>query len=260
VLKQYYFVKLFAFSLEGDARNRYNALPPKSIISKDSCVQLFYGNYFPHSKIHAMKVDICKFAQRKKETIPQAWGRFSKMTRNCNVHGLKDNELLDTFYNGLTETSVSYIDSIAGNIFRNMIIKEDKELLDMMAENYDNWTLNEGNDTRIVPKERGGLTLSDEVMKEALITIEEKGIKSIDLLKLCERSIKLPIQVHAISPTEVKEKVIPPIEILSTVYSTKILCHQNAYINDIQVQLNENSYKNNYLRKILSIDSIKNNY
>jgi hypothetical protein len=58
------------------------------------------------------------------------------MTRNCHVHGIKDNELLDTFYNGLTKISRSYIDSIVGNIFRNN--EEDKGLLDMMAENYDN--------------------------------------------------------------------------------------------------------------------------
>jgi hypothetical protein len=65
------------------------------------------------------------------------------MTRKCPVHGLKDNELLDTFYNGLTNASRSYIDSIEGNIFRNMTIKEAKELLDKMAENYDNSTLDE---------------------------------------------------------------------------------------------------------------------
>jgi hypothetical protein len=99
------------------------------------------------------------------------------MTRNCHVHGIKDNELFDTFYNGLTKISRSYIDSIVGNIFRTN--EEDKRLLDMMAENYDNWTLNEEDDTKIIPKERGVLTLSDEVMKEALIAIEEKGIKSI---------------------------------------------------------------------------------
>jgi hypothetical protein len=46
VLKQYYFVKLFPFSLGGDARNWYNALPPKSIISKYSCVQLFMVSIF----------------------------------------------------------------------------------------------------------------------------------------------------------------------------------------------------------------------
>jgi hypothetical protein len=129
-------VKLFPFSLGGDARNWYNALPPRSITSKDSCVQLFYGKYFPHSKIHAMKIDICKFSQRKKEIKPQAWGGFSKMTRNFTFHDLKDNELLDTFYNGLTNASRSYIESIVGNIFRNRKISEAKELLDKMVENY----------------------------------------------------------------------------------------------------------------------------
>jgi hypothetical protein len=65
--------------------------------------------------------------------------------------------------------------------------------------------------------------------------------------------------VHAFSPTGVKEKVILPGEVSSTDYSTEILCHQNAYINDIKAQLNENSYKINYLRKILrsNVDSIK---
>jgi hypothetical protein len=100
------------------------------------------------------------FSKEGRDNIPQAWGRFKDMTRNCPVHGLKDNELLDTFYNGLTEISRSYIDSIAGNIFRNITIKEAKELLDMMAKNYDNWTLNEEDDTKIIPKERYILTLS----------------------------------------------------------------------------------------------------
>jgi hypothetical protein len=103
-------------------------------------------------------------------------------------------------------------------------------------------------------------------MKEALIAIKEKGIKSIDLLKLFERGIKLPIdepffpiQVHAISPTKVKEMVIPLVEVSSTDYSTEIVCHQNAYVYDIRAQLEENSHRINYLRKILSsnVDSIK---
>jgi hypothetical protein len=48
-----------------------------------------------------------------------------------------------------------------------------------MAENYDNWTLNEEDDTKVIPEERCILTLSNEVMKES---IEEKGIKLVDLL------------------------------------------------------------------------------
>jgi hypothetical protein len=256
VQKHYYFLKLFPFSLGGDARNWYNSLPPKTITSKDACVHLFYRKYFTNDKIHAIKIDICKFSQGKKETIPQAWGMFSKMTRNCHVHGMQDNELLDTFYNGLTEIYRSYLYSIAGNIFRNMTIEEAEGLFGMMAENNDNWTLNEEDNIGVIPKERGVLTLSHEVMKEALITIKEKGIKSIDLLELSERGIKLPtdepcfpIQVHAISPTEVKEKVIPPVEVTFTGYSNEIVYHQNASIHDIKANLEENSHKINYLRE-----------
>jgi hypothetical protein len=85
-------------------------------------------------------------------------------------------------------------------------------------------------------------------------------------LKLSERGIKLPIdepcfpiQVHAISPTKAKGKVIPPIEVSSTDYSTEIVCQQNDYVYDIRAQLEENSRKINYLHKNLNsnVDSIK---
>jgi hypothetical protein len=147
VQKHYYFLKLFPFSLGDDAKTWYHSLALKSITSKDSCIRLFCDKIFPVATIHAMKIDICKFTQRKEESIPQAWERLSHMTMKCHAHGLKDNELLDTFYNGLTNASRSYIDSIACNIFRNSTIKEAKELLDKMAKNYDKWTLNEEDDT-----------------------------------------------------------------------------------------------------------------
>jgi hypothetical protein len=65
--------------------------------------------------------------------------------------------------------------------------------------------------------------------------------------------------VHDISPTEVIEKVIPPIDVSSTSYSTEIACYQNAYVNDIKAQLEENSHKINYLREVLNanVDAIK---
>jgi hypothetical protein len=213
-----------------------------------------------------MKIDICKFSQKNEETIPQACGRFKDLIINCYVHGLKDNELLDTFYNGLTNASRSYIDCIVGNVFRNRTITEARELLDKMVENHDNWTLIEEEETRIVPVGRGILNLPNEMMKEALTAFKEKGIKSINLLKLSERVTKLPIdgpcfpiQVHAISPTKVKEKVIPPVEVSPASYSTKIVCFQHAYVNDIKVQLEENSHKINYLCEVLNagVDAIK---
>jgi hypothetical protein len=114
IQKRYYFLKLFPFSLGGEAKAWYNSLAPKSITSKEACIYLICNKYFPASKIHAMVEEIIHFAQGKEEGIPQ--------------EGIP--QLLDIFYNGLTEGSRSYLDSIAGNIFRNMTVEEAKELLD----------------------------------------------------------------------------------------------------------------------------------
>jgi hypothetical protein len=46
------------------------------------------------------------------------------MTRNCPAHGFKANELLDIFYNGLTEGTKCYPDSIVGNVFREGPLKK----------------------------------------------------------------------------------------------------------------------------------------
>jgi hypothetical protein len=63
--------------------------------------------------------------------------------------------------------------------------------------------------------------------------------------------------VHAIS--QVKEKVIPHIEVSSTSYSNGIAYHQNVSIHDIRMNLEENSRKIKYLHEILNsgVDLIK---
>jgi hypothetical protein len=86
-----------------------------------------------------MVEEIIHFAQGKEEGIPQAWGRFSALEKKCPAHGLKDNQSLDIFYNGLTEGSRSFLDSIAGNIFRERTVEEAKELLNTIKQNHDDW-------------------------------------------------------------------------------------------------------------------------
>jgi hypothetical protein len=86
-----------------------------------------------------MIAKISNFAQSKEESIPQAWGRYCTLERRWHAHGFQDNELLDIFYNGLTERSRSYLDSVAGNIFRHMIVEEAKELLNTINQNYNDW-------------------------------------------------------------------------------------------------------------------------
>ena len=47
------------------------------------------------------------------------------------------------FYNGLTENTRVYLDSIAGNVFRERTVDEATELLQTISKNYDNWNSDE---------------------------------------------------------------------------------------------------------------------
>lgn len=86
-----------------------------------------------------MSIQISNFAQSEKESLPQAWGIFCSLKRRCLAHGFKENDLLDIFYNGLTEKSRSYLDSVAGNVFRHRTIEDAKGLLDTITQNYHDW-------------------------------------------------------------------------------------------------------------------------
>ena len=109
---------------------------------------------------------------------------------------MHDSELLDTFYNGLTEMAKSYIDSVAGNIFRHRTIQEAKELLDLMDQNYDNWHTEEENNIEVNIKKRGILKLSNEDMKEASKAIKEKVLKLLILLNYLKEVLNFLLMNH----------------------------------------------------------------
>jgi hypothetical protein len=54
---------------------------------------------------------------------------------------LPKNELLDIFYNGLTDKSKTYLDSCAGCVFRERTPAEAEVLMAKICRNHDDWTL-----------------------------------------------------------------------------------------------------------------------
>jgi hypothetical protein len=104
---------------------------------------------------------------------------------------LPKNELLDIFYNGLTDESKSYLDSCAGLVFRERTRAEAEELMAKISRNHDDWTLVEPTpaptpapSTEPTPKKRMMIELNDEVMREAKKSLKEKGIKAEDVKNL----------------------------------------------------------------------------
>jgi hypothetical protein len=101
----------------------------------------------------------------------------------------KENQLIDIFYNGLTEGSRSYLDSVEGDILRHITVVEARELLNTIHQNYNDWHIEE---EEVIHNKRGILELSNEDMKEASRSIKEKGIKTSHLKELSEMGVKLP--------------------------------------------------------------------
>ena len=69
VEKHYYFLKLFPFSLGGEAKTWFNSLAPKSIITKEACFYLFFNKYFPADRTHIFRTQMSDFAQDKSESL-----------------------------------------------------------------------------------------------------------------------------------------------------------------------------------------------
>ena len=136
--------------------------------------------------------------QIKEESLPQAWGRLLRLLNALPDHPLKKNEILDIFYNGLTDASRDHLDSCAGCVLRERTIDQAELLLNHMLTNENNWTLPELIPEVIpepieptpepipkpTPKKRGVLFLSPEDMQEAKISMKEKGIKAEDVKNL----------------------------------------------------------------------------
>ena len=81
-------------------------------------------------------------------------------------HPLKKNEILDIFYNGLTDASRDHLDSCVGCAFSEQTVEQDEVLLNIILSNDNDWTLLEP-PPKPTPKKRGVLFPSPEDMQEA---------------------------------------------------------------------------------------------
>jgi len=200
-MRTYFVTKFFPFTLKGAAKAWYDNLSPGSIKSPKDLYDVFFQKYFPASAQHAALQNIFDFAQEKGEVLPGAWARFCSLIRVVFKCPLAKNELLDIFYNGLTEESRTYLDSCAGCVFRQRTPAEAEELMAKISKNYDDWNIPEPTPT---PKKGGMIELNDEVMKEAKKSLKEKGIKSEDVKnlppieELCKPIPPTTIEVHSL--------------------------------------------------------------
>ena len=145
-------------------------------------IYYFSAKYFPvHKKQAALGIYIilCKL---KKRVSHKLGGGFSNYLMPCLII-LSKNEILDIFYNGLTNASRDHLDSCAGFVFREWPVEQAELILNNILSNDNDWTLPEPT-PKPTPKKRGILFLSPEDMQEAKKYMKEKGIKAEDVKNL----------------------------------------------------------------------------
>ncbi|KAJ9544826.1 hypothetical protein OSB04_024533 [Centaurea solstitialis] len=80
-------LRLFPFTLTGDAKAWLRSLEPSSIATWDDLRSKFLSRFFPPSKIEKLRADIRSFRQDEDETISEAWERFKHLLNSCPSHG-----------------------------------------------------------------------------------------------------------------------------------------------------------------------------
>ena len=177
-------------------------------------IYYFSAKYFPAHKKQAALQEIFNFVQIEEESLPQAWGRLLQLLNALPDHPLKKNEILDIFYNGLTDASKDHLDSCAGCVFRETKVDQAELLLNNMLTNENNWTIPEPN-PKPTSKMIRILFLSPEDMQEAKKSMKEKGIKAEDV-----KNIPPIEEIHGLN--------LPPVE---EVYDLNYLLLKNLPIS-----------------------------
>ena len=136
-------------------------------------IYYFTAKYFPAHKKQAALREIYNFVQIEEESLPQAWGRLLRLLNALPDHPLKKNEILDMFYNGLTNASRDHLDNCVGCVFKERTVEQAELLFNNILSNDNDWTLPEPN-PKPTPKKRGILFLSPKDMQEAKIYERKK--------------------------------------------------------------------------------------
>ncbi|PIN21854.1 DNA-directed DNA polymerase [Handroanthus impetiginosus] len=151
-------LRLFSFSLLGDALDWFESLPEDSITTWVQLKERFISKFFSPEKTAALRAEIMTFRQGVSETVYEAWSRFRKMLRNCPNHDIPRHIQVHTFYHGLTEGGKDKLDHLNGDSFLSGTTAECHNLLNNLVVNH-----YEKKSERATPPKAAGVIEVDQV-------------------------------------------------------------------------------------------------
>nr|XP_016507319.1 PREDICTED: uncharacterized protein LOC107825007 [Nicotiana tabacum] len=132
-------LRVFKYSLAGEARKWIQNLPPHSIHSWPKLVRAFLAKWFPQSKKSKLRDKILFFKKLPGEHLHGAWDRFKLYLVRSPNHGFPDTILLEKFYMGLDPLNQSIAKNVADGSFMDKTFTRVTQILDKMAEHNQAW-------------------------------------------------------------------------------------------------------------------------
>ena len=128
-------LRFFPLPLGDRAKHWLTSRPPDSVTSWNDLVQKFMTNFFPPSKIAQLVQEINTFRHLEGENLVEACERFHELLRRCPHHRLTRWMQVHTFYNGLSDSTITVIDASIGGALMKKTTDQAYGILEDMATN-----------------------------------------------------------------------------------------------------------------------------
>jgi len=117
-------LRLFSFSLAGEAKRWLHSFKGNSLKTWEEVVEKFLKKYFPESKTAEGKATISSFHQFPDESLSEALERFRGLLRRIPTHGFSEPIQLNMFIDGLRPQTKQLLDASPGGKIKLKTPKE----------------------------------------------------------------------------------------------------------------------------------------
>ncbi|CAN6570911.1 unnamed protein product [Malus baccata var. baccata] len=107
-------MKAFPFSLLENAKDWLYELAPGTVTSWDSMKRAFLEKFFPTSRVILLRKRISGIQQDQGESFPSYYERFKSLVTSCPQHQMKEELLIQYFYEGLLPMERQMLDASGG--------------------------------------------------------------------------------------------------------------------------------------------------
>ncbi|CAN6579375.1 unnamed protein product [Malus baccata var. baccata] len=128
-------MKAFPFSLMEKAKDWLYELAPGTVTSWESMKRAFLEKFFPTSRVILLRKRISGIQQEEGESFPTYYERFKSLVSYCPQHQMKEELLLQYFYEGLLPIERQMLDASVGGALVDKTPTAAKTLIANRASN-----------------------------------------------------------------------------------------------------------------------------